>query len=78
MRILAWILFGLAGIGAVLAVAFYIMVQGMACSFSTSGQPCRMRMPWAMGAEDLVVLIILPCGLVILLAVLGVLARRRA
>jgi hypothetical protein len=76
MRVLSWILFALAAIGAALAVVFYIMVQGMACSFSTSGQPCRMKMPWQMGAEDLVTLFILPWGPVILLVVLGIVARR--
>ena len=42
----------------------YAWVHAMACAFSTSPN-CGMKMPWALGREDLALLVIYP-GLVFL------------
>lgn len=78
MRILSNLLFALALIAAGLAAWLYVWAFGMACAYSTGAGGCSIRPPWRLGYEDFVYLVAIPWGLVLLLAVGGIAARRKA
>ncbi|QYK41506.1 MAG: hypothetical protein KF887_19450 [Paracoccaceae bacterium] len=81
MRILSWLLIGLAAVVAGAGAVFYSWVQDTACGHVTGamgGGHCRLRMPWELGREDLVYTVLVPFGLAGLLLALGLAARARA
>ena len=71
------VLLVLAFVGAGLAAAFHVYIQGLAGAFGTGPGGGRPRAPWELGLEDFVLLIVLPFGPVLLL-VLAALALRGA
>lgn len=78
MRRLSNFLFLLAAVVVGLSVLFYLYVLGMACAFITSGSPCRIRLPWQLGYEDFLYLVLLPTIFVIgLVGTAGALRRNR-
>lgn len=77
MRMLSYILFGLALIAAGLAILFYLWAMDLACAYVTS-PGCTIKPPWRLGYEDLLYLVAIPWGVVLALAIGGIAARRSA
>ena len=71
-------LFGLAVLGWATA---YVWVGSMACAFVTSNDVCRVKLPWELGREDTLLLVIGPaliCAALLALALLAYRVRRTA
>ncbi|MEX0956119.1 MAG: hypothetical protein WDZ83_13010 [Rhizobiaceae bacterium] len=77
MRILSYTLFALAIVAAGLAIWLYLWAMGMACAYVTR-PGCSIKPPWRLGYEDLLYLVAIPWGVVLLLAIGGIAARRSA
>ena len=71
------LMYWLAAIGAVLWGLWYWLIHGLACGWATPGTPCRMKMPWELGAEDFLYLVIYPGTPVVILLVAAIVIGRR-
>lgn len=78
MRILSYVLIGLALVVAGLAVWLYLWAFGMACAYNTGAGGCTIRPPWRLGYEDFLYLVVIPWGTVLLLGLGGFACRRAA
>ena len=70
-----WI--ALAVLAALGWVAFYLYITGLACAFGSPGGDCVLPMPWQLRGEDLQFLVLVPGGVVALLALMAWRAGRR-
>jgi hypothetical protein len=77
VRIVSNLLYVLACIVAALAVVLYVYLHGMACSYATGQGGCRIAAPWELGVEDFRIMILIPGGVVFLLAGVAAMLRPR-
>ncbi|MFA5581450.1 MAG: methionine synthase [Paracoccaceae bacterium] len=78
MRVLGIISYTLAGLGAGIAIWFYIWAQGLACAYGTASGQCDLSAPWQLASGDLFALVIVPWGIVAVLVLSGWGATRAA
>jgi hypothetical protein len=79
MRVVS-ILLWVASIGFLLFWAFaYMYIHGLACAYGNpNSTTCRIDLPWQLGGEDLLFLIVYPGIVFLILIGLAILAGRAA
>lgn len=75
-RAIRAIFLGLAALVGLVWIGGYLYINGLACAFGNTS-PCRMRMPWRLTGEDMVLLVIIPAAIVLLFLFLAWLSHRR-
>ena len=70
-----WI--ALAVLAALAWGAFYLYITSLACAFGSPGGDCALPIPWQLRGEDLQFLVLVPGGVVALLALIAWRAGRR-
>lgn len=75
-RAIRAIFLGLAALASLVWIGGYLYINGLACAFGNIS-PCRIRMPWRMTGEDMVLLVLIPAAIVLILLFLAWLSHRR-
>jgi len=76
VRAIRTIFLGLAVLAGLVWIGGYVYINALACAFS-SASSCRIRMPWHMTGEDLLLLVIIPAAITLILLFFAWLAHRR-
>lgn len=71
MPFLSFLFYLAAAVLAVGSVAFYLVSGAVSCAYSSDPANCRTLLPWELDAGDLVLMILLPLGGTVVLALLG-------
>lgn len=78
MRALS-ILFYFLGFLSLVAWAFgYVYISSLACAFGNPNGTCRVKMPWELGGEDFIALVLIPGALVALTFLIAFVTGRAA
>lgn len=75
-RAIRAIFLGLAALVSLAWIGGYLYINGLACAFANIS-PCRIRMPWRMTGEDMLLLVIIPAAIVGIFLFLAWLSHRR-
>ncbi len=75
-RVIRAIFLGLAALTGIVWIGGYVYISALACAFG-SASTCRIRMPWRMTGEDLLLLVLIPAAIVLILLFVAWLAHRR-
>ena len=76
MKLLSAFFLVLAALTGIAWVAGYIWISEMACAYSGPGA-CRIRPPWTLAGEDLVIMVLVPGMMCAVLTLLGLVLRPR-
>lgn len=56
---------------------FYFYIQGLACAFGSPSGHCRIKAPWELRGEDVMIMLVMPGMLVGFLALVAWMAKPR-
>lgn len=76
MKLLSTLFLVLAALTGGAWIAGYIWISGLACAYSGTGA-CRIRAPWTLAGEDLVIMVLVPGMMCAVLTLLGLVLRPR-
>lgn len=75
-RVIRAIFLGLAALAGIVWIGGYVYVNALACAFG-SASTCRIRMPWRLTGEDLLLLVLIPAAITLILLLFAWLAHRQ-